>query len=105
VVALDASEVRACGGKRQRGAAGSVCRCVGCAVRACPGLMRASLRVALYAARSRGCIATLTGHLGPPHHTTPQALTLDRASFHALLGKLDSLRSMWRFEVRRCCCA
>lgn len=28
-----------------------------------------------------------------------QALLCDRAAFHALLGKLDSLRSMWRFEV------
>lgn len=29
-----------------------------------------------------------------------QALLLDRSAFHSLLGKLDSLRSMWRFEVR-----
>lgn len=28
-----------------------------------------------------------------------QALSLDRDSFHALLGSLDSLRSMWRFEA------
>lgn len=28
-----------------------------------------------------------------------QALTLDREAFHALLGRLDSLRSMWRFEA------
>lgn len=28
-----------------------------------------------------------------------QALTLDRDAFHALLGRLDSLRSMWRFEA------
>lgn len=28
-----------------------------------------------------------------------QALLLDRSAFHSLLGKLDSLRSMWRFEV------
>lgn len=31
---------------------------------------------------------------------TLQALLLDRSAFHSLLGKLDSLRSMWRFEVR-----
>lgn len=28
-----------------------------------------------------------------------QALTLDREAFRALLGRLDSLRSMWRFEA------
>ena len=28
-----------------------------------------------------------------------QALTLERDAFHALLGRLDSLRSMWRFEA------
>ncbi|WIA19038.1 hypothetical protein OEZ85_003698 [Tetradesmus obliquus] len=27
------------------------------------------------------------------------ALTLDREAFHSLLGRLDSLRSMWRFEA------
>jgi hypothetical protein len=32
---------------------------------------------------------------------TLQALLLDRTAFHSLLGKLDSLRSMWRFEVRQ----
>eukprot|EP00879_Flechtneria_rotunda_P024070 GHRR01025496.1.p1 GENE.GHRR01025496.1~~GHRR01025496.1.p1 ORF type:complete len:154 (-),score=33.94 GHRR01025496.1:221-682(-) len=28
-----------------------------------------------------------------------QVLTLDRDAFHAMLGRLDSLRSMWRFEA------
>jgi hypothetical protein len=28
-----------------------------------------------------------------------QALTLDCEAFHSLLGRLDSLRSMWRFEA------
>jgi hypothetical protein len=35
-----------------------------------------------------------------PHTVLLQALLLDRSAFHSLLGKLDSLRSMWRFEVR-----